>query len=218
VVRGSDSAPGCRFSGQGQDALPATGARPVRRKSLSPSARLGANSASQGRSPRLKGCPRCSTGGSGGGAQPDGDVGAEGGREPLHRADCERVARREPAPRQARVVASAHEQFKDDSPLDRTGANVSEQPIVATRFAKTRGSDRLRDAHEPPNVATERSVVVSTANVICRFAGLWMGGTGLEPVTPSLSSWGRRRLRFGVVRSDLVVEGNRLAATNVTER
>jgi len=36
--------------------------------------------------------------------------------------------------------------------LARTTAN---KPVVATRFARTQGSDRLRDAHELPNVAID---------------------------------------------------------------
>jgi hypothetical protein len=35
-----------------------------------------------------------------------------------------------------------------------------------------------------------------------------MGGTGLEPVTPSLSRWGRRSRQFASVRSDGIVEPN----------
>ena len=35
-----------------------------------------------------------------------------------------------------------------------------------------------------------------------------MGGTGLEPVTPSLSIWGRRSRQFGCVRSERMVERN----------
>jgi hypothetical protein len=65
--------------------------------------------------------------------------------------------------------------------IDRTGANDSEPSIVATRCTRTQDSDRLRDAHEPPNIAIERSVVVSTASVILDLQVFWMERTGIEP-------------------------------------
>jgi len=45
--------------------------------------------------------------------------------------------------------------------LARTAAN---KVIVARRFARTPHADGVRDAEQPPNVAIERAVVVTTAN------------------------------------------------------
>jgi hypothetical protein len=47
---------------------------------------------------------------------------------------------------------------------------------------------------------------------------LLMGGTGLEPVTPSLSRWCSRSRQFAGVRSDRLVERNPPASERLSER
>ena len=57
-------------------------------------------------------------------------------------------------------------------------------------------------------LATARSVSPPTATTCIDLQGFSMGGTGLEPVTPSLSIWCRRSRQFAGVRSSRVVERN----------
>jgi hypothetical protein len=45
-----------------------------------------------------------------------------------------------------------------------------------------------------------------------------MGGTGLEPVTPSLSTWCSRSRQFAVVRLGRLVERNLPASERLSER
>jgi hypothetical protein len=54
----------------------------------------------------------------------------------------------------------------------------------------------------------EGSGGVGADNATCQFAGLFMGGTGLEPVTPSLSTRSGRSPQFAGVRSGRMVERN----------
>jgi hypothetical protein len=98
--------------------------------------------------------------------------------------------------------------------LARTTAN---KPIVATRFARTQCSDRLRDAHEPANVTVERLVFVNTVNAICRFAGLLDGRYWARTSDPQLVDSEQRSRQFTDVRREGMVERNRSPGEHLSE-
>jgi len=77
---------------------------------------------------------------------------------------------------------------------------------------------RLRDAHEPPNVAIERSVVVSTANVIWRFAGLLDGQYWARTSDPKLAETEQGSPLFAEVRTERLVDWNQPASEHLSER
>jgi hypothetical protein len=59
-----------------------------------------------------------------------------------------------------------------------------------------------------PILATPKSASPPQATTYAVLQRVSMGGTGLEPVTPSLSTWGSRSRQFARVRSDSIVERN----------
>jgi hypothetical protein len=95
----------------------------------------------------------------------------------------------------------------------RTTANKPIVPRVSPELkAQTAFATR-----EPPTVATERSVVVSIANVIYGFAGLLDGRYWARTSDPQLVDPARRSHLFAQLRLERMVEGKQLASEHLGE-
>jgi hypothetical protein len=101
--------------------------------------------------------------------------------------------------------------------IDRTGANDSEQD---DRCHALRQNSRLRQPSRPARAAERchrRLTVVSTANVICRFAGLLDGRYWARTSDPQLVDSEQRSRQFTDVRREGMVERNRSAGEHLSE-